>query len=151
MSANHSKDRAPLCSFTFSDGRQCRTPRRLDHSSLCAFHARKEAQALAGERAGEDIAYSLSGGYVSACDLSAALARLISAVAQGHIKPKTANTLAYLSQTLSQTLRHAEHEYTNAFGTESWRKVVRSSFLAEKSASEQPASPKPAQLPNSTA
>jgi hypothetical protein len=29
MSANRSKDRSPLCSFTFADGRQCRIPRRV--------------------------------------------------------------------------------------------------------------------------
>src|SRR5229473_577531 len=39
-------------------------------------------QALAGEAAGEDIAYHLSGSYVSACDLSSALGHLFSAVAR---------------------------------------------------------------------
>jgi hypothetical protein len=55
MSTNHSKDRASLCAFTFADGRQCRSPRRNSHPYLCTFHARKEAQAFSGERAGEDI------------------------------------------------------------------------------------------------
>ncbi len=41
MSANRSKDRSPLCSFTFADGRQCRIPRRVGHPYLCAFHAHK--------------------------------------------------------------------------------------------------------------
>ena len=49
MSTNRSKDRASLCSFTFADGRQCRMPRREGHPYLCAFHARKEAQSLAGQ------------------------------------------------------------------------------------------------------
>ena len=150
MSTIRSKDRASLCSFTFSDSRQCRTPRQANHH-LCAFHARKEAQAVAGEQAGENIAHCLSGSYVSACSLSAALARLFSAVAQGHLKPKTANTLAYLSQTLAQTLHHAEHEYINAFGSESWRKVVRSSFVLEKRTPEQlPATNQP-QIPKTAA
>jgi len=120
MSTNRSNDRASLCSFTFADGRHCRTPRAA-HPYLCAFHARKDAQALAGEKAGKDIAYHLSGVYVSACDLSSALGRLFSAVAQGQLKPKTASTLAYLGQTLVQTLPLAQHEYINAFGTDSWR------------------------------
>jgi hypothetical protein len=51
MSTNRSKDRSSLCTFTFADGRRCRTPRRAGHPHLCAFHARKEAQALAGEAA----------------------------------------------------------------------------------------------------
>ncbi len=104
MSTIHSKDRVSLCTFTFSDGRRCRTPRRPGHPSLCASHARKEAHALAGAEAGEDIARYLSGQFVSACDVSSALGRLFSAVAQGHLKPKTASTLAYLGHVLVQTL-----------------------------------------------
>ena len=40
MSATGSNDHASLCSFTFADGRLCRTPRSA-HPYLCAFHARK--------------------------------------------------------------------------------------------------------------
>ena len=126
MSTNRSNDRASLCSFTFADGRQCRTPRAA-HPYLCAFHARKDAQALAGEAAGKEIAYHLSGSYVSACDLSSALGRLFSAVAQGHVKPKTASTLAYLGQTLVQILPLAQDEYINAYDTDTWRETIRES------------------------
>ncbi len=143
MSTNRSNDRASLCSFTFADGRQCRTPRTA-HPYLCAFHARKDAQALAGEAAGKDIAYHLSGSFVSACDLSSALGRLFSAVAQGQVKPKTASTLAYLGQTLVQALPLAQHEYINAYGTNSWRETIRTSH--EQSAdhtSPDPESPEP--------
>src|SRR6266480_3484988 len=128
MSTTRSNDRASLCSFTFADARRCRMPRRAGHPYLCAFHARKEAQALAGQKAAEDIAYHLSGTYVSACDLSSALGRLFSAVAQGQIKPKTAATLAYLAQTLVQAIPIAQHEYINAFGSDYWRRTVSSSF-----------------------
>src|ERR1700732_1400655 len=124
MSPNRSTDRASLCSFSFADGRQCRTPRAA-HPYLCAFHARKDAQALAGEEAGKDIAYHLSGRFVSACDLSSALGRLFSAVAQGQMKPKTASTLAYLGQTIVQTLQLAQVEYIKAFGPDAWRESIR--------------------------
>jgi hypothetical protein len=63
----------------------------------------------------------------SACDLSSALGRLFSAVAQGQVKPKTASTLAYLRQTLVQTLPLAQDEYINAYGTNSWRETIRTS------------------------
>src|SRR6266849_2729453 len=126
MSTNRSNDRASLCSFTFADGRQCRTPRAA-HPYLCTFHARKDAQALAGEAAGKDIAYHLSGAFVSACDLSSALGRLFSAVAQGQVKPKTASTLAYLAQSLVQTLPLAQHEYIEAYDTDAWRDTIRTS------------------------
>jgi len=124
MSTHRSNVRASLCSFTFADGRHCRTP-RAEHPYLCAFHARKDAQALAGEEAGKDIAYHLSGSYVSACDLSSALGRLFSAVAQGQMKPKTASTLAYLGQTIVQTLQLAQVEYIRAFGPDAWRETIR--------------------------
>jgi hypothetical protein len=123
--SNPSKDRSSLCSFTFADGRQCRMLRHGNHPYLCAFHARKEAQALAGAQAAEDIAYHLSGSFISACDLSSALGRLFSAVAQGQIKPKVAATLSYLSQSLVQTIHLSQHEYINAFGTNTWRETIR--------------------------
>jgi hypothetical protein len=146
MSANRSKDRSYLCAFTFADGRQCRTPRAA-HPYLCAFHARKDAQALAAQQMGRNIAADLSGSYLSACDLSSALARLFSGVAQGHVKPKTAATLAYLGQTLVQSIQVAQHEYINAFGTDYWRRTIRSSFApppAPPEAAPQPAPRQPA-------
>ena len=126
----HAKDRSGLCSFTFADGRRCRTPRRSGHPHLCAFHAQKEAQSRAAEQAGEDVSYYLSGTYLSACDLTAALGRLFSAAVHGEIKPKTATALAYLGQILNQSIQLAQHEYINAFGTDSWRSEVRSSVAA---------------------
>jgi hypothetical protein len=128
MSTNRAKDRASLCSFSFTDGRRCLSPRRDSHSHLCAFHARKEAQARAGQEAGEDIAFFLSGDYVSAGDLSFALSRLFAAVAQGHVKPKTASTLGFLGQTLVQSLQLAQKEYISAFGTASWERTVAHNF-----------------------
>src|SRR5260370_146838 len=144
MSTNRSNDRASLCSFTFADGRQCRTPRAA-HPYLCAFHARKAAQTLAGEAAGKDIAYHLSGSFVSACDLSSALGRLFSAVAQGQVKPKTASTLAYLGQTLVQILPLAQDEYINAYDTDTWRETIRTSHEQSAKHTEEadPESPTP--------
>jgi hypothetical protein len=145
MQANRSA-RTPrpvsVCSFTFADGRQCRLPRRQDHPYLCLFHAKKEAQILSGEQAGQDIARFLTGNYISACDVAKSLSRLFSAVAQGHIKPKTAATLAYLGQTIVQTLKLAQHEYINAFGTPAWRQTIASSFPPPPG-TPIPASPRP--------
>src|SRR6266478_465250 len=128
FAVTHKNDRSCLCAFTFADGRRCRTPRLTGHPHLCCFHAKREAQSLAAQRVGRDVSSFLSGSYLSACDLSSALARVFSAVAEGHVKPKTASTLAYLGQTLNQTIQLAQHEYINAFGTNSWRDMVASSF-----------------------
>jgi hypothetical protein len=121
------KLRVSLCRFMFADGRRCRTPRSGSHPHFCFYHARKESQAQTADKLGRDLSYFFSGKYVSACDLSTALGRLLAAVARGDIKPKTATTLAYLAQTLVQTIHIAEHEYINAFGTDGWRRTVRNS------------------------
>ena len=127
MSPIPKKDRNSLCAFSFRDGRHCRTP-RIANSWYCHDHARKEAQAQAAATVGRDVRNILSNGYISACDLTSALGRVFSAVAQGHFKPRTASTLAFLGQTMVQSLDRAEHEYCNAFGAERWRHALRSSL-----------------------
>src|SRR6266851_501193 len=123
------KDRSPnLCAFTFADGRQCRTPRRSGHLHLCYFHAQKEAESLAAKQAGKDISTFFFANFLTACDLSAAMARLFTAVAQGQIKPKVASTLAYLSQTMVQSIPMARQEYCEAFSFDSWRRTIHTSF-----------------------
>ena len=122
------KDRVSLCSFTFSDGRRCRTPRIGNHPHFCFYHAQKEARARAAEKLGKDLAYFFSGDYLSACDLSTALSRLIPAVVRGDVRPRTARTVAYLAQTLLQAIHISQHEYINAFDTDDWRKSIRNSI-----------------------
>ena len=119
-----------LCRFTFDDGRRCRTPRISSHPHFCFYHAQKEARARTAKKLGKDLAYFFSGKYLSACDLSTALARLIPAVVRGDVKPKTAHTVAYMAQTLMQSIHISEHEYINAFGTDAWRKSVRNSVTS---------------------
>ncbi len=102
--AAHKNDRVSLCSFTFSDGRRCRTPRPRDNPHFCFYHAQKDARARTTQKLGKDLAYFFSGDYLSACDLSTALARLIPAVVRGDVKPRAARTVAYLAQTLMQSI-----------------------------------------------
>jgi hypothetical protein len=138
-----SKDRSSLCFFSSADGRRCRTPRTASHPHLCTFHARKEAQTRASKQIGREISSYFSGPYLSAYDLSSALGHLFSAVAQGHIKPRSASILAYLSQTLIQSIHLAEHEYINAFGPDSWRRMIRSTFAPPSAGSPSPPSAAP--------
>src|SRR5258707_5112076 len=132
MSSLNAKDRVSLCSFSFSDGRRCRSPRVRNHPHFCFDHAQKEARARAAQKLGKDLAYFFSGDYLSACDLSAALARLIPAVVRGDVKPKTAHTVAYLVQTLMQAIHISQHEYINAFGKDGWRESVRNSVKGNR-------------------
>ena len=123
------KDRSSnLCAFTFADGRQCRTPRCSGHLHLCYFHAQKEAESLAVQQVGQDISRFLPTKLLTACDLGVAMSRLFCAVAQGQVKPKVAGTLAYLAQTMLQSIPIAQDEYIHSFDTNAWRREVRSSF-----------------------
>jgi hypothetical protein len=146
MSANRSKDRSCLCAFTFADGRRCSAPRLAGHLHLCCFHAKREAHSLAAEQVGRELSSFLSGSYLSAGDLSSAFGCVFSAVVQGQVKPKTATTLAYLGQALLQSIQVAQHEYINAFGTDSWRQTVRSSFAPPPALP--PSTPQPAPPPH---
>jgi len=94
------------------------------HPFLCTYHARKEAQASAAQRAGQDIAYSLNARYISHNDLSAALAQCISAVAQRQLTSRTASTIANLSRTLLHSVAGAQNEYVTAYGEDAWREKI---------------------------
>jgi hypothetical protein len=63
MSSLSAKDRVSLCSFAFSDGHRCRTPRNRNHPHFCFYHAQKEARACATETLGKDLGYFFSGDY----------------------------------------------------------------------------------------
>ncbi|HMD07226.1 MAG TPA: hypothetical protein VKH63_06800 [Candidatus Acidoferrum sp.] len=65
--SSRAQDRVAVCTFTFADGRRCRTPRSRNHPHFCFFQARKEAQARAADELGDDL---------SACDFSTALSRI---------------------------------------------------------------------------
>jgi hypothetical protein len=127
MSSLTSKDRVSLCLFAFEDGRPCRTPRTGNHPHFCFYHAQKEARAQATDKLAKDLACFFSGDYLTANDLSTALSRLIPAVVRGDIKPRLARTVAYMLQTQLQAIHLSQHEYINAFGTDGWRKAIRTS------------------------
>jgi hypothetical protein len=130
MSTAQAMDRTRSCTFTFANTRHCRMPLSPSHPYLCTFHARKEAAARAAERVGQQIAYDLSSRYVSFADLSSALAHTISAVAQRHMTPRAATSIAYLSQTLYQSISCAETDYVRTFGVDAWKRTMAHNLSA---------------------
>src|SRR5713226_3204678 len=116
MSTNRSNDRASLCSFTFVDGRHCRTPRtaplRLPRVVVAGLQTR--------QRDGRERLVS-SRGQRGICFLP-----------------------WYLGQTLVQTLPLAQDEYINAYGTDTWRETIRTSHAQSADhTSPDPESPDP--------
>src|SRR5260370_17792731 len=127
MSSLSAKDRVSLCSFTFSDGRRCRSPRNSKQSHFCFDHAQKEARARTAQKLGKDLDYFFSGDYLSACDLSTPLARLIPTVVRGDVNPKTAHPAAYLPQHPMHSIHPSKHEYIKTFRTHRRHSAVRNS------------------------
>lgn len=123
-----------VCRFTYADGRLCRMLLSPSHTYLCSYHARKESQALAAEKIGRRLSASLSHDFITACDLTSALSQLFGAIAQGHIKHRTASTLAYVGQTIAQTLRLSQQEFIAAYGPQAWRAAIRDSLTTAHSA-----------------
>ena len=148
--ATSKKDRSRLCAFTFADGRQCRSLRLSGHPHLCYDHAKKEAEAGIAKQAREDLISLFCGKHLTAPDLAAALGRVLSAVASGYIKPKTAVTLALLGHTLNQSIELAQHEYANAPGGNARPERVASCLMLPappEPASQVAPTPQPAHLP----
>ena len=127
VSTSNSSVAAGPCRFAFSDGRRCRMPRASGNAHFCAFHAQKLARSQSAEELAREISFYFSGEYISANDVTVALSRLIPAILRGDIGSRQARTLAYLAQTLTQLIRISEHEFTNAFGTDTWRRAIRNS------------------------
>ena len=149
MSVDLYPDRPRLCVHCYEDGRRCRLPRRSDHPSLCYYHARKEAQALAAQQAADRIAYDLSGECIAFRDVSAAIAHTISAVASGHLKTRTATTIAYLCQSLVQSAARAESEHIRVFGLKDWQDEIVHTFNTSRFAQpKKTAQPEPPQAPH---
>src|SRR5271170_5712246 len=124
MPSLSSKDRVSLCRFNFDDGRRCRTPRISTSPDFCFYHAQKEAEFRANESLSEDLDFFFSGDYLSANDLNTALSRVFVAVARGQLKPRAARTLAFLAQTMLQTLHLAQNELISACGKKNWRDSI---------------------------
>lgn len=130
MSSLSPKDRAPLCMFSYADGRRCRTPRVSSHPHFCYDHAQKEARAATADKLAKDLSAFFSGHHISASDLSTALARLLPAIVRGDIKPRVARTVAYMAQTLLQSINLAQSEFHDAFGPDNYRKAIRTGIVS---------------------
>jgi hypothetical protein len=105
MSAESSKDRASLCAFCFSDGRQCRALRHKPNSRYCLPHVRKTRHLEEADEVAKEILSPVSSNFVSASALTQSLVQLYSAIAEGRIPPKHTSALAKVSTVLMKYRR----------------------------------------------
>jgi hypothetical protein len=128
MSAKSSKDRASLCAFSFSDGRQCRIPRHKANSRYCLAHARKIRHLEEADEVANEILEPISGSFISSAALTQSLVHLFAAVAEGRIPPKQASALAKVSSVLMKSIDASNDEFQTVFIPSYWAQLVRSSY-----------------------
>jgi hypothetical protein len=125
MSAKSSKDRASLCAFSFSDGRECRIPRHKQNSRYCFTHARKARHLEEADEVAQEIVEPISGNLISSASMTQSLVRLFAAVAEGRIPPKQASALAKVSSVLIKSIEASNHEFRTVFIPTYWAQLVR--------------------------
>jgi hypothetical protein len=112
------------CDFTFSDGRQCRTPR----AQYCVHHEIRKGRTPGDEVAPDAALVGLCGDLTTATNINRALAQTFLLMAQGRISQKQAVAFGYLSQLLLQTVPGIRSEFVSAFGYRQWEKRLKHSL-----------------------
>jgi hypothetical protein len=152
MSTKSSKDRASLCAFSFSDGRQCRALRHKPNSRYCLPHARKTRHIEEADEVAQEILEPISGNFVSSASLTQSLVHLFAAVAEGRIPPKRASALAKVSGILMKSIDASSHEFRAVYISSYWAQLVRSSHgELPDYVPPRPAKPSPQPAPNDAA
>ena len=121
ISAEH---RARMCQFTYSDGRRCRLPRVASGGSYCHSHAAKihkerEQEFVAGLLT-EPVAHNA----FTSTSLTFMLARLFTLVANGHVSPRTSNSLLRIIDGLRKTLPNTTQEFLHCYDAQGLRTLV---------------------------
>src|SRR3984893_15807326 len=113
---------ASRCQFTFSDGRQCKTP----PMQLCAHHSPKQkrgAKRVSDASALEALCSDLT----TTTSINRALAQTFLLMAQGRISRKDAVAFGYLSQLLLQSVSGVRAEYVAANSYRQWENKLKTS------------------------
>jgi len=128
MSSNNSKDRASLCAFTFSDGRQCRMLRKSKKSRYCFDHERKLRHLREADETAANLCEPFIGDFVPAAALTQSLTRVYHAVAEGRLDPKCATALARVASTLLKSIDAASDEFQQCYLDGYWCQLVREHY-----------------------
>ena len=129
MSDTNSEDRASLCDFTWSDGRQCRMLRSSSKSKYCLHHERRLRHFGETEKTASYIAEPITAGdFVPASALTHSLARVFLAVAEGRIEPKRATALARVGATLLRSICESSRELEECCNDKYWSQLIWSHY-----------------------
>jgi hypothetical protein len=103
MSDPSVRDDASRCVFMFADSRRYTLPQYRNGTGLYYYHAQQLVNDKRLLSTANEVNRLLNSKISTACDLGYVFKQLFSAIFQGLIEPKTASTLAYLSQLVLQT------------------------------------------------
>jgi hypothetical protein len=128
MSKRNSEDRASSCSFTFSDGRQCRMLRSSKRSKYCLHHERKLLFLKESGELASDLYKPISDDFVHHAGLTRSLARFLAQVAEGRVKAKDAVAMARVADTLLKSISLAMSDFRETHRLSYFGQLVRRSF-----------------------
>ena len=133
--ANDTSDKinSDRCDFTFSDGRQCRTPRAqfcTHHERSCGEKATSRTCSPSNESGAPELPglEGLCADLTTATNINRAISHVFLLMAQGRISQKQAVAFGYLSQLLLQTVPGIRSEFVSAYGYEPWEEKLTSSL-----------------------
>jgi hypothetical protein len=119
---------ACLCSFTFSDGRRCRMPRRSESTEFCFHHERQLRRLHELDETTSRICEPMEGYFVPATALTQTLTRVFRAVAEGRIDRKSATTLTRVAATLLKSIDASSAEFQSSYCESYWRQLIRDRY-----------------------
>ena len=121
---NDSDDRASLCAFSYSDGRNCRMLRANAKSQFCVHHERKLRHLREVDYTAAEIAEPLAHDFVPATALTHSLTRVFRAVAEGRIDAQSAVALARVASTLLKSIEKSSAEFQECYKEQFWRQLI---------------------------
>jgi hypothetical protein len=113
---------APLCRFSFADGRRCALPAHPAYNGLCFHHGTLRPRASRNDNLLRELEPLMRKG-VTEADLHNALSALSRAVAARRMSRQKAATLAYLGLVLFQSDQLATQEEFRTGAGPCWDRV----------------------------
>jgi hypothetical protein len=127
MSEKSSEDTG-LCTFSFADGRRCRSLAHTPASLYCLRHHRKLTHLKQTDDTAQKIIEPLANNFIPVSALTSSLVSLYHAVAQGRLSPKQASAMAKIANVLLKSISVSNTEFREVFVEGYWSQLVRDSY-----------------------
>ena len=113
---------APLCSFTFKDGRHCALPAHPDYDGLCYNHGTFTRRASRQDNL-RHVLEPLANGRSSVKARNRALRGLSRAMSEGRVSPESARVMTRISVLIDQSARLADKGFLTSTDSPVWNRL----------------------------